>query len=108
MNMMMAEEQEKYKNNMVAFQEISADMRQLTDTTVKLYSKEYFINSDATLRMHWGNFNKPWIFTAEGVDDPILKKEKYFADRYIRRIPENRIKDYNFSKRSNANKKFKS
>lgn len=49
--------------------------------------------------MKWGDHNKPWVFTDEGVEDTLLKKEKLKAEREIKWVPEERIKRFNITQK---------
>lgn len=82
----------------MALQEIGNMIKILSDNISLIFSREHFIGADAILGLNWGDYNKPWVFTDEGVDDAILMKEKLEAEQNIRLVPDERVKNFNLGR----------
>lgn len=98
MNSLFDTEGLKYKEPKMALQEISNDIKGIAENTATIFSNQHFVGADSVLSLIWGEQNKPWVFTGEGIDDQILKEERIWASKYIRWIPEDRVKNFNISK----------
>ena len=89
----------EYREPKMALQEISKDIKQLADAAVQIFNKEHFSSADSILGLKWGDKNKPWVFTDEGVDDVLLKAEMHAALKTVRLVPEDRMKKYDLVNR---------
>lgn len=85
----------KFNEHKMALQEVPNEIRGLAENAATVFSREHFLGAESTLVMRWGDYNKPWVFTDEGVEDSILKKEKIEAEKNIKWVPEDRIKRFN-------------
>lgn len=83
----------------MALQEVPNEIRGIAETAATVFSKEHFLGAESTLVMRWGDYNKPWVFTDEGIEDSILKKEKMEAEKNIKWVPEARIKKFNITQK---------
>lgn len=79
----------------MALQDISNDVKSLAENTAAIFSNQHFVGADSVLSITWGEQNKPWVFTGEGIDDQVLKKERLWAEKNIRWVPEDRVKNFN-------------
>lgn len=89
----------RYKEPKMALQEIPGDIKGIAENATTIFSNEHFVGADAILELKLGDLNKPWVCCAEGIADPILKEEMEKAKRYVRWIPEYRIKDFNITEK---------
>jgi hypothetical protein len=80
-------------------QEASKEARLIAEAAMEAYSSEHFQASDVTMMLDWGSISKPWVFTDEGLEAPILKKERARAMIEVRCVPNERIKNFNFVER---------
>lgn len=83
----------------MALQEVPNEIRGIAENAAAMFSKEHFTGAEAVISMKWGDYNKPWVFTDEGVEDSLLKKEKLRAEQNIKWVPEERIKKFNITQK---------
>lgn len=88
-----------YNEPKMALQEVPNEIRGLAENAAAVFSKEHFTGAEAAMSMTWGDYNKPWVFTDEGVEDSILKKEQMVAEKNIKWVPEERIKKFNITQK---------
>lgn len=80
-------------------QETSKEARMIAEAALEAFSLEHFQGADLTMMLDWGSLSKPWVFTDEGGEAPILKKERARALIEVRSVPHERIKNFNFIER---------
>lgn len=98
MNSLFDTEGGRYYEPKMAMQEVPNEIKGMAENAAAIFSKEHFNGVDSVMTMKWGDYNKPWVFTDEGVEDSILKKERMKAEKFIKWVPEERIKKFNISK----------
>lgn len=99
MNSLFDPEVGAYNEPKMALQEVPNEIRGIAENAASVFSKEHFLGAESVLSMKWGDYNKPWIFTDEGVEDSILKNEKMKAEQNIKWVPQERIKKFNITQK---------
>ena len=89
----------EYREPNIALQEISNDVRRIVKKAQSTFNKEHFQTAESVLMVKWSERNKPWVFCDEGIDDLLLKKEIESANKFVRLVPEERMKKYDLVNR---------